>query len=153
MKHVVHENWGWHSNVVITVRESGVITARYVMHNLITAVGLSLARDAILTGTGAGTFLTEVAIGDNSTAPTFGDTALANERLRIEIIDRSIVDADTGVTTAYVAPFEANTFTIEEIGWFGGPSNDKLLSRVLFTHAKTELESVQIDRQDSFAAP
>ncbi len=142
-------NWGWYSNVVITVRESGFITARYGMHNLITTVGLSLARDAIL-GTDS-LEITEAAIGDDNTAPTVGDTALASERLRIEIIDKSIIDADTALTTAYVAPFEANTWTTEEIGWFGGPLDDELISRVLFSHAKTDLESIQIDRQDSFA--
>ena len=143
------ENWRWRSNVLITVREGRVITARYRFHNLITTVGLTLARDAIL-GTDS-LEITEVAIGDGNTAPTVGDTVLDNERLRIEIIDKSIVDADTAITTAYVAPFEANTWTTEEIGWFGGPADDEMLSRVLFSHAKTDLESIQIDRQDSFA--
>ncbi len=143
------ENWGWRSNVLITVRKNGLITARYGIRNLITTVGFSLARDAIL-GTDS-LEITEVAIGDNNTAPTVGDTALANERLRIEIIDKSVVDADTAITTAYVAPFEANTWTTEEIGWFGGPADDEMISRVLFSHAKTDLESIQIDRQDSFA--
>ncbi len=142
-------NWGWHSNVLITVREGRVITAQYRFHNLITTAGLSLARDAIL---GVDSFeITEAAIGDNSAAPAVGDTALANERLRIEIIDKSVVDANTALTTAYVAPFEANTWTTEEIGWFGGSLDDEMLSRVLFSHAKTDLESIQIDRQDSFA--
>ncbi len=143
------ENWGWRSNVLITVREGRVITAQYRFHNLITTVGLSLARDSIL-GTDS-LEITEVAIGDDNTTPVVGDTALGNERLRIEIIDKSIVDADTAITTAYVAPFEANTWTTEEIGWFGGPADDEMLSRVLFSHAKTDLESIQIDRQDSFA--
>ncbi len=143
------ENWRWRSNVLITVREGRVITAQYRFHNLITTIGLTLARDAIL-GTDS-LEITEVAIGDGNTAPTVGDTVLDNERLRIEIIDKSIVDADTAITTAYVAPFEANTWTTEEIGWFGGPADDEMLSRVLFSHAKTDLESIQIDRQDSFA--
>ncbi|KKK52612.1 hypothetical protein LCGC14_3103160 [marine sediment metagenome] len=145
----MHGNWSWRSNVTVTVRRGGLIVARHRFHNLITTVGLSLVRDAIL-GTDS-LEITEVAIGDNNTAPTVGDTALANERLRIAIIDKAIVDADTAITTAYVAPFEANTFTIEEIGWFGGPFNDEMLSRVLFNHTKTDLESIQIDRQDSFA--
>ena len=149
MRHVTRENWIWRSNIRILVRESGVITARYYFHNLITTAGLSLMRDAIL---GVDSVeITEVAIGDDNTAPTVGDTALANERLRIEIIDKSIVDADTAITTAYVAPFEANTWTTEEIGWFGGSANNEMHSRVLFSHAKTDLESIQIDRQDSFA--
>lgn len=149
MKTSYHESRLWRSNVLITVREGRVITARYRFRNLITTVGLSFARDAIL-GTGS-LEITEVAIGDDSTAPTVGDTELANERLRIEIIDKSIVDADTAITIGYVAPFEANTYTIEEIGWFGGPADADMFSRVLFNHAKTDLESIQIDRLDSFA--
>ncbi len=149
IKTTVRGNWLWRSNVRIIIREGRVITARYHFHNIITTAGLSLARDGIL---GAASFeITEVAVGDNNTAPTVGDTALANERLRIEIIDKSVVDADTAITTAYVAPFEANTFTIEEIGWFGGPLDDRMHSRVLFNHTKNDLESIQIDRQDSFA--
>ncbi len=151
MRIITREHWGWHSNVLITVREGRLITAQYRFHNLITTVGLSLARDAIL-GTDS-LEITEVAIGDGNTAPTVGDTVLDNERLRIQIIDKSIIDADTAITTAYVAPFEANTWTTEEIGWFGGPADNEMLSRVLFSHDKTDLESIQIDRQDSFAAP
>ncbi len=142
-------NWAMRTNIHIIVRRSGIIVFEEDLHNLITTVGLSLARDAIL-GTDS-LEITEVAIGDDATAPTVGDTVLANERQRIAIIDKSIIDADTAITTAYVAPSEANTYTIEEIGWFGGPANNEMIARVLFNHTKTDLESIQIDRQDSFA--
>lgn len=148
-------NWSWRSNVTITVRRSGVIVAQTQLHNLIVTSGLGLARDAIL---GNESFLIEqVGLGANPDAPVVGDTALGDERVRADILAREQVGSDTALTTAYVAPAIANDFVIKEIGWFGGSlateviDTGVLISRVLYDHTKTSLESIQIDRQDTFA--
>lgn len=144
---MLRSNWRWQTNVRVTVRRSGLIVAQREMHNLITTAGLGLARDAIL---GTRSFIiNDVGLGSGSAAPAVGDAALDSEQLRVEVISRAVIDADTASTTAYVAPGEGNGFTIEELGWFA--EDNSLISRVLYSHAKTNLESIQIERLDTFA--
>lgn len=125
------------------------------MHNLIVTTGLGLARDAIL---GNESFLiAQVGLGAGPDAPVVGDVALGDERVRADILAREQIGSDTALTTAYVAPGIANDFIIKELGWFGGSlateviDTGVLISRILYDHTKTSLESIQIDRQDTFA--
>ncbi len=146
--------WDWKSNVRIIVLESGLIVSEFVTHNVITRSSLTLARDA-LRGTGDLT-IQQVGVGAGATTPTDEDTDMDDERLRVDIILRQAISIDALLTTAYVAPEEANTFTINELGWWGEDATDTLgtgtlMSRVLYNYTKGALESLQIDRLDTFS--
>lgn len=150
----MRENWRWDANVILTVRRSGVIVAREYVHNVVTRGAFTLVRDS-LRGSDDPSFII-VGIGANADPVSDEDTDLGDERLRVDIIRQDPVGVDGLLTTAHVAPAEANTFTINEIGWWGGAATESLgsgtlMSRVLFTHTKNNLESLQIDRLDTFA--
>lgn len=153
----MHNNWKWRTNVKVTVWNfAGIPVVERWTHNVITRGGLTIARNAVL-GESELTFQA-VGVGAGADVPSEEDTELQDERIRVEIIRRETVGIDTALTTAYVAPSEANDFIINEIGWFGGDEADPdtietgvLMSRVLFNHDKSALESVQIDRLDTFA--
>lgn len=100
-----------------------------------------------------------VALGDSATVPTAADIKLGNELFRKPItqyIDNGTGDAQT---ICYIAPFEATSadFTIQEIGVFAGTSatgkanSGVLIARWLYNRAKTNLESLQITRDDIFS--
>lgn len=152
MKHP--ENWSWRINVKITVRQNGIITLQRKLHNVITRGALTLARDSIR---GQATLeILQVGVGAGADPVSDEDTLLQDERLRVEILRRDPVGIDGLLTTAYVAPEQANDFVINEIGWFGEGATESvdtgtLMSRVLFNHDKNTLESIQIDRLDTFA--
>lgn len=152
---IMKSNWQLKSNVFITVRRKGVVIERFHRHNLITNAGIALLRDSIL---GNNQFVIErVAFGDGSAAPDVADTQLVNELLRVDILRRQVVDSKTALTTAYIEPALGNDFKIEEVGWFAGgatddPNTGSMISRVLYSHQKTNLESIQIDRFDTFAS-
>lgn len=99
----------------------------------------------------------QIALGDDSTAPANGDTALGNERIRKQVTKQS--DAGTGKATTEVlfTSGEAN-FQIEEVGFYAGgatstPGSGLLVSRVLYSHAKTSGESLTIRRTVTYARP
>lgn len=99
----------------------------------------------------------QVALGDDSTSPDAGDTALGNERARKQVTKQT--DAGTGKTTTEVLfnSGEAN-FGIEEIGFFAGSATSTagsglLVSRVLYSHTKTSGESLTIRRTVTYARP
>ena len=147
-------NWHWDSNVKITVLRSGLVVKQILTHNVITFGALTAIREA-LRGVNAANIVI-VGVGANADPVDKEDTDLVDERLRVDIILRQDIGVDAILTTAYVAPEKANGFTINEIGWWGGAATTTigtgtLFSRVLFNHTKNDLESIQIDRLDTFA--
>lgn len=148
------EKHGWTGLVTVTVRDRrGEIVEREEFWNLITNAGKNHVRDSI-----AGTVTSKigyVAVGSASTAPSTSDTALGTEQFRKQVTSRSVGGTGALTTTVYIAPNEANV-QIEEIGWFAGaatgtPGSGTLISRVLYSHLKNALESIQIDRTDTFS--
>lgn len=152
----MREHYPWSG--LVTVRSLDARTGRELssatFRNLITDAGLNLVRDALLDGGSAR--IGYLALGAGDTAPDVSDTQLDDERWRAEVIVRSTPGVGQVETIVYVAPGQANDFTIEEIGWFAGegatadPDTGTLLARVLHNHDKTALESLQIDRLDTF---
>lgn len=144
------------SNIKITVRDlDGNIKDEQVLKNLITTVGLNMLRDGLY-GDVNDLEVKYLAIGDDNTAPALADTALANETFRKARTSQS-KPADTQVRyVQYIAPDEA-IGVIEEIGWFAGAAAGAgadtgiLIARVLYSRVKTALESIQVERTDSFA--
>jgi hypothetical protein len=166
----------WRSNVRITVRQHefpidwltwelmlkngdwdnyGKIVKEELCHNIITNVGKNMARD-LLRDTISDGKIKYVAIGTGSTAPAATQTQLVTEVLRKPVTKFTAGTTGKLVTTVYIAPGEGNV-GIQEIGWFAGPAatavvnSGIMMSRVLYAHSKTNLESLQIDREDTFA--
>ena len=149
-------NYNWETNIKVTVRnlEGNVLDVRKY-HNLITNVGLNMLRDLLegLIGDGEIKYL---AWGSDNTAPTVGDAALGAETARKLITSFSEPDIGKLSTVTYIAPAEAVAPpNIEEFGWFcgaaagAGADTGIMTSRVLYSRAKTNLESIQVERLDA----
>jgi len=149
------------SNVRITVRENGKITEQVVLKNTITNLLFNLYRDALAGDWGniLDAKIKHIAIGDGTTAPTVTDTTLDNEVFRVALTDEDATVTAQYTTVFYLAPDEA-VGAIEELGWYAGTgSNDwgggagkdtgTLIARVLWSHTKTNVESIQFERIDS----
>ncbi len=152
----VKEHWPWYGTIKVTVfGRLGEIKEVLEFPNLITTAGKNFMRD-VLIGAQTSGLITWVALGSNNTAPAAGDIKLGTEQFRKQVTFRSPVSAGVGLTRCYIAPFECNSFTTEEIGWFAGPAaaagtdTGILIARVLYHRAKVNTESLQIDRQDQF---
>ena len=147
---------GWAGFVGVSVYRDGQLVDRTEMRNLITDTGLNLLRDA-LHGDVDDAQIKYVAWGDSATGPAASDSALGNEEGRRQITRRSIFGG-TGVlqTTAIISSIEGND-QIEELGFFAGTAatavagSGVLVARVLYSHLKTDLESIQVDRTDTLA--
>lgn len=143
----------WKSNVAIVVRDlEGRIIDRQELHNQIKDVGLNILRDA-LNGTVAE--IRYLAWGTDSTANATNQTKLVAESGRKAVTTQAAGGTGVMVTTTYIAPYEA-IVSIEELGWFAGTGatavadSGVLVSRVLYSRAKTALESIQVVRTDTF---
>ncbi len=147
-------NYKWHTNVKITVFDlDGKVIDVQELHNLITTVGLSMARN-FLKGTIADGQIKYMAMGSDSTVPALADTTLGTETFRKANTAQVTSGDDALITTTYVSPSE-NAVQIEEIGWFAGAAagagadSGIMISRVLYSRLKTTLESVQVVRTDT----
>lgn len=123
--------------------------------NLITDAGLNYVRN-LLDGTISGdTAIRYIALGSSAAAPAASDTKLGNEIFRKQVTQQTLPGTGQLRTICYIAPYEA-VGQIEEIGWFAGPEatsakdSGVLVARVLYSRNKTNLESLQITRVDTF---
>lgn len=147
------EHVGWSGLITVTVVHSDGRRTVETFPNLITDAGLDLLRD-ILDGTVAAGEITWVAFGTGTTTPAAGDTQLGAEQFRKAVTKQQPAGVGKLDTSLYLAPGDANSFEIREIGWFAGAAtaaagSGVLVARVLWQHQKTNLESVQIDRRDT----
>ena len=124
--------------------------------NLITDAGLNYIRDLLDGSINPPTQIQYIALGSSSTTPAAGDVKLGNEFFRKAVTKQDLPATGQVSSTCYVAPYEAN-LQIEEIGVFAGPNatatvdTGVLVARVLWSHLKTELESLQIVRTDTIS--
>ncbi len=144
------------SNVRVTIRDlDGNITRQIEKHNLITSVGKNMIRD-LLRGTIGDGEIKYVALGTDSTPPVVADTTLGTEIFRKVIFNSFIGGPGELITIWVIAPAEA-IGAIEEVGFFAGAGAGAgvdtgiMIARVLWSHNKTALESVQIDRYDTIS--
>ena len=148
--------WRLDSNVKVTARdlEGNVLDVRE-MKNLLTTAGLNMVRNGLYGDVGD-LEVKDMGIGDDSTAPALADTILGNETFRKARTSRSKPTDGAVKYTQYIAPAEA-VGVIEELGWFAGAAAGAgadtgiMIARVLYSRTKTALESLQIERQDSFS--
>ena len=153
----VKSNLKWEENIrIIAVDLEGNIVDIQEFHNSVMTVGENMFRDA-LHGTVTDLKIKYLGIGGTNTAPAVGQTTLFSEFLRKAIT--SYAPGATGilVNTTYIAPYEANIPKIEELAWFCGvdatitTDSGIMISRVLYSRQKTELESLQIERTDTIS--
>lgn len=149
-------NRKWRFDVAITVRDLvGHLLEVRTFKNLIPTVGFNMMRDGLY-GDVTDFQIKYTGVGDVNTAPALTDWKLGNETFRKAVTSRSKPAAGQCKTVQYIAPAEAVGW-IKEIGWFagatagGGVNTGTLVARVLYSRNKTALESIQIERTDTFA--
>lgn len=139
---------GWIDNVSRSIE-------RIKFHNMIMNVGKDMARD-LLRDTIVDGKIRYLGVGTSSTAVAATQTQLVAESIRKAVTKFTAGTTGKLVTTTYLAPGEAN-FQINELGWFAGPNASAtansgiMISRVLYAKLKTSLESIQVDREDTFS--
>lgn len=148
----------WSGHVQIVVRNADGSCEVHEVENIITNAGKNLLRDG-LQGAQTDSLVRWVALGNGSTSEANTQTQLAAEQFRKAITKFQTTGLNPGQlqTVEYIAPGEANTFTITEIGWFATPTatatanSGVMIARVLLGTAitKTALQSIQITRTDS----
>jgi len=153
----VRARFKWRANVKVTAFDlQGHVVDVQEFHNLIMTVGKNMFRDG-LQGTVTDLQIKQLGIGGTNTAPAVGQTTLFSEFFRKAITSRSPGATGVLVSTTYIAPYEANTPKIEELGWFAGvdatgtTDSGIMISRVLYSRQKTNLESLQIERTDTIS--
>lgn len=144
--------------ITVTVFDaaSGEIKRRDRFHNMIVDAGLDEVRKALEQVGGVDLRLRYLAWGTGATAVNAADTVLDVEAGRKAVTSQSL-HADPGRvdTVVYLGPADANV-AIAELGWFGGSTatgtvdTGVLWSRVLYSHTKTNLEAIQVEREDTF---
>ncbi len=148
--------WPVEINVTVTARDlQGRVIDITHLHNLITTAGLNMGRNGLYGDVGD-LEVKYMGIGDDATAPALADTTLGNETFRKARTSQSKPADGAVLYTQYIAPAEA-VGTIEELGWFAGAAAGAgadtgiMIARVLYSRTKTALESLQIERTDTFA--
>ena len=92
-----------------------------------------------------------VAVGTSSTAPSASDTQLGAEAFRKAYTSNSAPATGQSTVTLYLAPGDAVSVGIQEVGWFAGAgasgtaNSGVLVARGLYAHTKLSSESIQID--------
>lgn len=116
----------------------------------LTNAGKNLLRDA-RRGLVTDISIKYVAVGTSSTAPAATDTQLGAEVFRKALTSSSNgAPAGEGVFTLYLSPQDVVGTAIAEVGWFAGSSasgtanSGVLIARGLYSHTKTNQESINI---------
>ncbi len=153
----MNKTWSLKSNIKITVFDlKGNIIDVQEFKNLLTTDGLNMMRDGLYGPGGAQDLeIKYFAIGSDNTAPAITDTDLGTETFRKARTSQSKPADAQQRYIQYIAPGEA-VGVIEELGWFAGAAagagagSGIMVSRTLYSRVKTALESIQIERTDTF---
>lgn len=139
---------GWLGQYEISVGDE-----RFIINNLITDAGLDMVRNAF-NGELTSTEIRYLAVGTSATTPSTTQTQLVAEIFRTPFIASTKPATGQLEKTAVILETEA-VANIREIGIFAGStatttSNSGIMvSRVLYSRNKTNLESIQIVRRDT----
>jgi hypothetical protein len=146
----------WAGQVRVVRRDlSGRVIGEQLLHNLITDAALDQLA-GLLIAAPVDTEIKYLAWGDDATPPTGADTVLGNELGRKIVTAQEAGSTGQSITTVYLGPADANE-AIAELGWYAGATagagkdSGLLLARVLYSHTKTTLESIQVERTDTIA--
>ena len=147
--------WKPGGNIRVTVRdiEEKVVDVQE-FPNLLTTVGFNMLRDGLY-GDVTDLRIKYFAWGSNDTAPALTDTTLGTETARQIMTSHSKPANAQHKFNAYLAPATA-VGQIEEFGWFAGAAagaganSGIMIARVLYSRLKTNVESITIERVDTF---
>lgn len=152
---MMNEVQGWNGQFDIYIKNNDDWQHEATINNTITNSGLNLLREA-LRGTITDAQIKYVAVGTSSAAVTVSDTQLGAEIFRKPVYSRTAGTNGVLVTIAILEDSEA-VANIQEIGIFAGSTASAttnsgiMISRILYSRNKTNLESVQIQRTDTIA--
>ena len=149
--------WRWNSNVRITATHiDGTVEVEW-LHNLITNNGLNMVSKELAGISGLNDiYIKYLAWGDGDTAVNVSQGYLSSETGRKQITSAAATGSGKVEIITIINNDEA-VGTIEELGWFAGTAatatanTGVMVARVLYSRTKTNLESLQIDRIDTFA--
>ncbi len=153
----VKGNWKIETNIKVIAKDlKGNIIDVQEFHNIITTVGLGMIID-FLRGTVADGEIKDMAWGSDNTPVAIGQTTLVAETDRNTMTTQAEITTTSMLSMVYISPADAVAPpNIEELGWFAGPLADGvgpdtgiMVSRVLYSRAKTALESLQVERTDT----
>lgn len=141
----------------VTVEYFDVRTGRLVRrvehNNLITSAGKAVAASAMSNNSNG---ISHIAVGDGTTAPTIGDTALSNEQFRGAVLSTSRDGAGGLTLTLTLGTGDNNGNTIAESGLFDASSGGNLIARVVYDSVdrvdKTATITAQISWTITFGA-
>jgi hypothetical protein len=150
----IEEFKGWIGEYDIVIRHIDGTIFREKLKNRLMNAGLNMVRDA-MNGDLTDIKIKYLALGDSNIAVDDTQTQLGNERFRTPFIKYDKPTTGQLKTTAIAKDTEA-VFQIEEIGIFAGSTATSaanagiLVSRILYSRNKTNLESIQFIRTDTF---
>ena len=153
----MEEKNGWSGSFDIYVKsiDSEEFIHEKTIKNTIVDNGLNFLRDA-LRGIVSDAEIKYIAVGTSSVSVTTSDTQLGSEFFRKPVYSKSVTGTGALQTIAILDDSEAIA-QIEEIGVFAGSTASTssnsgiMISRVLYSRNKTNLESIQIQRTDTIA--
>ena len=143
---------------VIAIDLYGKVKDIVETHNVVTNAALDLFSEALRGADVSNLEINWMAVGTGSVsgsdAPSVHDTTLNNEVFRKGITYQA-GGTNRMTTITVLAPAEANV-NITELGWFGADATSTtdsgtLIARVAYSRAKNSGESLQVNRQDTFA--
>lgn len=145
-------NWYGKFDVFIKLKD-GEWEHEKTIQNTIMDSGLNLLRDSLYSNSNDAQ-IRYIAVGTSSVSITTTQTQLGNEVFRKPIYSRSQIGIDSVQSVAILSDTEANV-QIEEIGVFAGSTastasnSGVMISRILYSRNKSNLESIQIQRTDT----
>lgn len=152
----MYEKSGWLGQFDVYIKNQfGEWTFDQTINNTIMDVGLNFLRDA-LRGTVTDAEIKYIAVGTSSAAVTTTQTQLGAEIFRKPIYSKSAIATGQLVSIGILTETEA-VANIQELGIFAGSTasattnSGVMISRILYSRNKTNLESIQFQRTDTVA--
>lgn len=145
-------NWIGQYEIVVTKKDGTV--EKELLDNIITDDGLQFLSEVIAGEQSSGKYL-YLGIGTGTALPSSGDSQLVNELERVPFRDYTFPSNGVARQRALIRDTEG-VFHIKELGVFAGDSATEdvntgvLVSRVLYERDKTNLETIQVTRIDTF---
>jgi hypothetical protein len=149
-------NLHWYENIRIDIHDiNGNLIDTTQFKNQVTNSALNFIAKSLMNST-QDNEIKYMAWGSSSTAAAATNVMLATEFGRKAVTSQTSSGTGYVETICYISPTDC-AGTIAEIGWFMGSSATAdantgcLVSRVLYAHVKTALESITVTRTDTFS--
>ena len=149
------EKNGWTGQFDIFIKSGDEWQHDKTINNMITDTALNFLRDSLRGIITDGT-IKYIAVGTSSASVSSGDVQLGAEIFRKPVYSKSAVGTGSLQTIGILTETEA-VANIQEIGIFAGSTasaatnSGVMISRILYSRNKTNLESIQIQRTDTIA--